>query len=127
MTFAENLRKARQRKTIKEKDLAKICNVSPTTYSGWENGSRQPRISKIRILCHALDVSADYLLGLSSEDIRDNLFTLSTLREPDPLAGLNDKNRTAVEITIGCLLDNQRMEEIEKRKRIVIPFRKHEE
>lgn len=125
--FPENLRNTRLKKKIKCCELAKICNVSAQTYCGWEKGTRNPRISNIRKLCEALEVTADYLLGLSSDDVRQNLFSISCPREPDPLAGLNEYNRNAIETMIGYLLDSQKKEEIEKRKRIVIPFRKHKE
>ena len=127
MSFPENLRKARLRKKIKSCDLAKICSVSPQTYSGWEHGSRKPRASKLRILCETLDVTADYLLGLSSDDIRSNLFSISCPREPDPLAGLNETNRAAIMDMINYFLDKQQQEEIMKRNNVVIPFRKNEE
>lgn len=124
--FPENLRKTRLKKKIKCCELAAICNVSAQTYCGWEKGTRNPRISNIRKLCEALEVTADYLLGLSSDDIRQNLFSISCSREPDPFDGLNEENRATIIGMIDYYLDKQRKEESMRKNNVVIPFHKKE-
>lgn len=48
-------------------DLAGRINVSPKTIGTWERGTREPPIETITKLSDIFDVSADYLLGKTSE------------------------------------------------------------
>ena len=62
----------RLRHTIKEKgysqkSFAKKINISPSSVNAWVQGTRRPDIDKLIIIATTLDVSTDYLLGLSDE------------------------------------------------------------
>ncbi len=50
---------------ISNRTLAEILFVAETTISGYRSGHRTPDPDKLRELCLAIPVSADYLLGLS--------------------------------------------------------------
>lgn len=50
---------------LRQVDLAEAIGVNDQTISNWEIGLRTPRADHLRALCHALDCSADYLLGMS--------------------------------------------------------------
>lgn len=63
--FAERLKEVRLDNGLTQKRAAEICGVTSCLYSKWEQGTRQPYIDKIVLLCNALDVSSDYLLGIS--------------------------------------------------------------
>lgn len=65
-TLSSNIRSARLRANLSQAELAKILSKSQTTVAAWETGRSQPDASTIRLLCETLDVSADYLLGLTS-------------------------------------------------------------
>lgn len=47
-------------------DFARKIGVSINTYQHYEYGKRAPSLSFIIAVCHKLDVSADWLLGLDS-------------------------------------------------------------
>lgn len=63
----ENLREAREKKKMSQKDVADIIGVAKSTYSLYESGNREPNVQTIKKISDALDVSADELLGLNIE------------------------------------------------------------
>ena len=52
---------------MNQEQLGSCVGVTKQTVSGWERERRTPSADDIVKLCKALDCSADYLLGLSSE------------------------------------------------------------
>lgn len=59
------IKQARQIRKMRQQDLANRIGVGQSTLSHWENGIYEPDIEAIRKMCAVLDVSVDYLLGLS--------------------------------------------------------------
>lgn len=51
---------------MKQKELARILGVTDNTVSYYVSGARTPNAEQIIAIANALDVSADYLLGLST-------------------------------------------------------------
>lgn len=51
---------------LKQSDLAKLLNCSPTTISNYEVGIRDIDSATICRLCEIFDCTADYLLGRST-------------------------------------------------------------
>ena len=49
----------------KQTEIAKAVNVSKQCISDYKTGKSIPSIETLYLLCEFLDVSADYLLGLS--------------------------------------------------------------
>lgn len=66
MTLAERIKSARNNMHYTQKDLAELMNVKSTTVSGWELGRNEPSIDTLKKLATKLDVSFDYLAGVSS-------------------------------------------------------------
>ena len=50
---------------MKQKELARILGVTDNTVSYYVSGARTPNAEQIIAIANALDVSADYLLGIS--------------------------------------------------------------
>lgn len=65
--IGKRLASARNRRNVKQIDLASAIGVSDQTISNWEVGLRSPRADLLRRLCLELECSADFLLGLSDE------------------------------------------------------------
>ena len=61
-----NLRGIREDRDLKQKDIAKVLNVSQNTYSQYENGQRQLPLEILIALARYYGTSTDYLLGLTS-------------------------------------------------------------
>ena len=59
--FNENLKEARIKKGLSQKEVAK------STYSLYESGNREPNVQTIKKIADFLGISADELLGLSDQ------------------------------------------------------------
>ncbi len=55
---------------LKQKDLAKILNISRTTYSTWEIGLKIIPLKHLNNLANYYDISMDYILGLTTKKRR---------------------------------------------------------
>ena len=65
--FNENLKIARERKGLSQKDMAENIGVAKSTYSLYESGNREPNVQTIKKIADILNVSADELLGINEE------------------------------------------------------------
>lgn len=70
--FNENLKWARERKGLSQKEVAESIGVAKSTYSLYESGNREPNVQTIKKIADVLNTSADKLLGLD-----DVTFTLA--------------------------------------------------
>lgn len=65
--FNENLKEARLKSGLSQKDVAEKIGVAKSTYSLYESGNREPNVNTIKKIADFLKVSADSLLGLEDE------------------------------------------------------------
>ena len=65
--FNDNLKEARPKRNVSEKEVADQIGVATTTYSLYESGNREPSVQTIKKIADVLNVSADELLGLSEQ------------------------------------------------------------
>lgn len=79
----------REENEVKQEELSKVLNISQTNVSKYETGKILLREDQIINLCKFFNVSADYLLGLSS--IKDST---NTEKELFDLLGI-DKQKYA--------------------------------
>lgn len=63
----KRIRLARQMRRMNERELADAIGYSYKAVSAWECGVNAPTGDAIYELCRALDISADWLLGLRGE------------------------------------------------------------
>jgi transcriptional regulator with XRE-family HTH domain len=66
-TFSDRLKAARDLRKVSQGDLAARAGLPPTSISHFEAGSRKPSFENLRRLAIALEVTTDFLLGLSAE------------------------------------------------------------
>lgn len=62
-----NLKNTREDKDLKQKDIAKLINVSPRTYSHYENNEREMSMDTWKLLSKLLEKSIDYLSVLKEK------------------------------------------------------------
>jgi len=62
--FSENLKLARKVRGYRQKEVAKMINMSNSTYCLYESGDREPNLATIEKLAHSLYISIDELFGL---------------------------------------------------------------
>ena len=63
------LKAARKAKGLTQAEVAALVGIRQQSYYLYESGKQDPRSEVLAGLCRALDVSADYLLGL---DVRES-------------------------------------------------------
>ena len=65
--FNENLKEARLKSGLSQKDVAENIGVAKSTYSLYESGSREPNVNTIKKIADFFNVSVDYLLGRTDD------------------------------------------------------------
>lgn len=65
--FNENLKIARERKGLSQKNISESIGVAKSTYSLYESGNREPNVQTIKKIADILNVSADELFGIDDE------------------------------------------------------------
>lgn len=74
MDFGKRLRTTRAQRGYSQYELAAAVHVSPGTISHYENGSREPGASTLIQMSEVLNVSIDYLMGITDADIPPALY-----------------------------------------------------
>lgn len=72
MNYSERLKNLREEKDLKQYELAKILNINVKAYSMYETEYKIVPSKHLITLCEALNVSVDYLLGLSNDILSKN-------------------------------------------------------
>lgn len=67
MKFGDLLRGLLEEREISQKQLAKDLNIAPSTIGYYIRNTREPDFDSVRRIAAYFGVSADYLLGMSSE------------------------------------------------------------
>lgn len=67
MQFFEILKDIMIDKKLNQTKLANIIGVKQSQVSEWLNGKNKPGYDNLKTICLALNISADYLLGLDDK------------------------------------------------------------
>lgn len=67
MDFGKRLRDTRMSYGLTQQQVADHLGLSLRVYQGYEQGVRRPKFEALIDICRLLNVSADYLLGLTDE------------------------------------------------------------
>ncbi|WP_175417957.1 MULTISPECIES: LexA family transcriptional regulator [unclassified Marinitoga] len=101
--FSQRIKDLRERKGLKQMDLANMLNVGRSTVSSWELGKSEPNLEIIKQLSEIFDVSVDFLLGIDNKikNIEDNKLSLKQI----PVYGYVAANSQHGEVAYEELLD----------------------
>src|SRR5438105_3765137 len=66
----DRLREARERKGLLQRELGTLTGLDHTQLSRYEHDKMEPSSSFLEILARGLDVSADFLLGITDDPRR---------------------------------------------------------
>lgn len=64
--FSVRLDYIMQQKHVTNSYLAKLTSTATSTIAGYRSGNRLPNLITFSIICSVLNVSSDYMLGLSN-------------------------------------------------------------
>lgn len=65
--YTERLLLAREKRGITQKELSEILGIKQQQYARYEKGINIMPITHLKQICIALDISADYILGLTAK------------------------------------------------------------
>ncbi|WP_339283743.1 helix-turn-helix transcriptional regulator [Paenibacillus sp. FSL R5-0486] len=65
--LSERLLELRKERRLTQQEISKYLKMARTTYSGYENGSREPDNETLNKIADFLEVSVDYLLGRTDQ------------------------------------------------------------
>ena len=68
--LSERLKRVRNERNLTQKQVGEGIGKNERHYQFYEYGKKEPVASNLVNLCRCLDVSSDYLLGLSDEPRR---------------------------------------------------------
>ncbi len=66
--LAARIRGQREKRGLKQTDIAHALQISPQAVSKWERGENAPDIAVLPTLAKLLDVSVDWLLGVNAQE-----------------------------------------------------------
>ena len=117
--FSERLAALRQRVFGSKAKMAKVTGFSASAISLWESGKRVPNVETAVKLATALGVSADYLLGKTSDPLpySESSFQASVIPTWTNDLELRVEPRTPTEMK-----DGQRVTEIPTKQWVKIPI-----
>ena len=67
MELKDSLRQLREREKLNQRQIAEILGISRSTYTYYETGKANPRLSVLLFLCKIYNVSLDTLVGYDRE------------------------------------------------------------
>lgn len=65
--FAKRIENLREKEKITQKNLAVKLGIARTTYSGYENGAREPDLETLKKIADYFEVSTDFLVGRTDD------------------------------------------------------------
>lgn len=66
--FSEKIKALRAKKGLSQEQAARYLGISRRQYRRYETGENEPTLGNIKKLCRLFNVSADYLIGLDSDE-----------------------------------------------------------
>lgn len=87
-----NIKEARQKKHMSQKELAQRTGISESVLSRYENGTITPPSNKLQLIAAILNVTVDYLMGNNTNTFtvgRDSNGTFMTIHKQDALSDVN--------------------------------------
>ncbi len=67
MNYSEKIKNARLSKKLNQEEVAKALGITRGCYAHYEQGVREPSLDLLKKICTLLDVSADYIVGLTDD------------------------------------------------------------
>ena len=99
MMNLDRLVNLREDADLLQNDMGEILEVTQSNYSRWETGKEIIPLKKLNMLCNHFKVSADYIMGLSKENVKVNNIELNSVEIGKRIKEVRAKNNvTQVEL-----------------------------
>lgn len=111
-TIAGKIKKLRKKRGLTQKELSKLCGISPNCISEFESAKHKPGIITLIKMANVIGVSIDYLVGISPNENKANSQIGKTLGLNDNAISFlttlvtldNEKSKNILNV-INCILD----------------------
>lgn len=94
MEFAERLKILRKQVKLTQAQIAEKINISQQAYASWERGVKRPTQDNLVKIAQVLNVTVDYLVGNSDEEIMNNKLEDIEILFRKNSEGLTDAEKT---------------------------------
>lgn len=94
MEFSERLKKLRKDAGLTQVDVADKLGISQPAYASWERGVKRPTQDNLVKIAQVLNVTVDYLVGNSDEEIMNNKLEDIEILFRKNSEGLTDAEKT---------------------------------
>ncbi|PIQ16090.1 MAG: transcriptional regulator [Flavobacteriales bacterium CG18_big_fil_WC_8_21_14_2_50_32_9] len=108
MGFGERLKELRETKGISKTDLANKISLHYSQIGRYERNEANPSADMLKKLANELDVTTDYLMNGTTNDLADELINDKTLiNQFKKIAQLSDENKKVVVSLIDAFIFKQ--------------------
>jgi transcriptional regulator with XRE-family HTH domain len=111
----DNLKFYRVEKKLTQANVAKTCDMLPSTYSRLETGQVSPQLQTLERVCDAIGIPVVDLFR--SREVKDQ----TIIEKLEAIAGLSEYNRNVVEILLDSIIEKDKLEksqEVTMKKRL---------
>ena len=93
MEFSERLKNLRKQAHLTQVDVAEKLGISQPAYASWERGIKKPTQENLVKIAQILNVSIDYLVGNSDENLKEDELDNVELHFHLKLNGLTEEEK----------------------------------
>ncbi len=110
--IANSLKELRAEEKKKQSEIAKILNISSSTYSNYERGANIPDFTVLIKVAEHYNVSVEYILGLTRIRTMGSglIETKNGKISVKDISSLNDENREVIRIMVEALKMKEKFE-----------------
>ncbi len=113
MSFSDRLKKARLEKGFSKSDLAKEIGVHYSQIGRYEDKGAQPAADVLAKLANALEVSSDYLMNGSSDDMANSSLTdKELLNQFKAIEKLSDSDKSVVKVFLDAFITKNKIKQL---------------
>jgi transcriptional regulator with XRE-family HTH domain len=113
MSFAIRLKKARVDKGLSQTELANLVGIHYTQIGRYENKGSQPSADVLAKLANALEVSSDFLMNGTSDDLAGNTLTdKELLNQFKIIEKLPEKDRSVVKVFLDAFITKGKLKQL---------------
>jgi len=113
MSFSERLKKARLEKGYSKSDLAKEINVHYSQIGRYEEKGAQPSADILAKLANALEVTSDFLMNGTAEDLADSSLTdKELLNQFKLIEKMTEEKKSVVKIFLDAFITKDKIKQL---------------
>jgi transcriptional regulator with XRE-family HTH domain len=113
MTFNERLKKIRLEKGLTKSDLAKTIGVHYSQIGRYEEKGAHPSADIMAKLANALEVSSDFLMNGTSNELAENTLTdKELLNQFKTIEKLPEKDRNVVKVFLDAFIIKGKLKQL---------------